>query len=473
MPYETTHHPRHQLDTTYLRRLERVVSRYALKAAPDGGFGLTASQGTSLVNTAEALFVLRVAHLHNINVSLEVVDAALKYLSTSLPNHCAPRTKAGGRGEKTRFVLFTLGGLSWWPERLPTGANATLEWAVKWLEDNQLGDGLPEEASIQDMSLFQTAIALWILPNICPLLSDQAFIRSSIEDYARGISYHAHPSGGWPRITYVLGTSPSKTALSVIGLQKALDAGMIPSELQFGGAEGEPVAWHVSDRLASAAEWLQQNMLKWIDFIEADPDVPGTQWSHLSYALSLEAIAIAGNPASGALIPGWASLNKTWGRQFDGWCEPTNPPSPSIRADFAVVRAYEAMFRMYGSGGLRELGHRISEKSSGRSPDYDLVVSRLDQPIIRPLQGGREPVSLELTERHRGVLLALADGPGEPRWWTTTELAEKLSVGESSVGNLVGRLRSAIKKSVSGYDPIVSQRGLGYRLNVRSIRRTD
>ncbi|MGW6454732.1 hypothetical protein ACWF94_02190 [Streptomyces sp. NPDC055078] len=71
----------------------------------DGGWGLTLTSVSSIVNTSEVLPILRAA-----GIAGQPVRQALDFLTGAIVEHCRPRHK-GGRGEHTRFIAFGLAGL--------------------------------------------------------------------------------------------------------------------------------------------------------------------------------------------------------------------------------------------------------------------------------------------------------------------------------------------------------------------------
>ncbi|MGX9225126.1 hypothetical protein ACWV95_00355 [Streptomyces albus] len=79
----------------------------------DGGWGLTLTSVSSIVNTSEVLPILRAA-----GIAGQPVRQALDFLSGAIVEHCRPRHK-GGRGEHTRFIAFGLAGLLSHPALLP------------------------------------------------------------------------------------------------------------------------------------------------------------------------------------------------------------------------------------------------------------------------------------------------------------------------------------------------------------------
>lgn len=464
----------------YQRRLTKLTEKYERIVEPDGGFGLTPSQRSSIVNTSEVLHILRSANRRDVPVSLTLVDEAVDYVASNVSRHCAPRTSSGGRGEKTRFAIFALVGLSAWPDRLQKSAHEqAVNWTIDWLRRRLLEDGLPEEAGVQDVSLFQNALAQVALARLSAVPGIDRETRNGVAEIARvcatGSAYHMLPACTWPRHTYLTATSPAKTALTITGLASALEAGLLPDSMVFGGALQEGASFEVSDILQRSCDALTQGVSQWHLYIEPDPDVPGTQWSHLSYAVCLEAISVVGNPRDSQLVDAWRGLFRTWSRTSDGWCEPTEPPIPSARADYSSTRALDALIDHHGVSGLRDVAALAALDSvPSATPRYELVcqsgsgaltLTRLDQP--------RQTWALDLPHRLREfvVLMASQSTPeGRPLFITTSELAAVAGLSSASIGRTVKRVNEAVQlQSVDGYQAIMSRRGQGYRLNLEGV----
>ncbi|MGK5558072.1 hypothetical protein ACSNOI_41360, partial [Actinomadura kijaniata] len=121
----------------------------------DGGWGLTLTSVSSIVNTAEVLAIL-----HAADVAGTAARRGVEFLCGAVADHCRPR-QAGGRGENTRFVVFALQGLLENPVFLAhPPVPAAIEWCVGWLEGHRVEHGWPEVAGIDDTSLHQTALAV-------------------------------------------------------------------------------------------------------------------------------------------------------------------------------------------------------------------------------------------------------------------------------------------------------------------------
>jgi hypothetical protein len=236
---------------SYQKRLSRAAQTLLEHQGFDGGWGLTLSSVSSIVNTTETLAVLRAA-----GIAGSPVREALSFLSGAAGEHCRPRQK-GGRGENTRFVCFALSGLVSYPQFFAQpGVADACAWCVGWLDAHRLDQGWPEVAGVDDVSLHQTARAVLALSGLRKVLADigPGFAlpggtdTSVLLDRAgpliahgvRGLLYHRRTSGAWGWRTYVDTTpSPSKTALCLIAV--AGSAGCLGAGDPFDPAQDIPL----------------------------------------------------------------------------------------------------------------------------------------------------------------------------------------------------------------------------------------
>lgn len=174
----------------------------------DGGWGLTLTSVSSIVNTSEVLSVLNAA-----GVAGQPVRAALGFLTSAIAGHCQPRPK-GGRGEHNRFVSFGLAGLLSQPRFFhQDGVAETTVWCVGWLEDHQVDHGWPEILGLDDTSLHQTALVVSALAELRDTLHglgpglrladgiDTGSLLERVEPLimhgVHGLLYRGLPEGGW------------------------------------------------------------------------------------------------------------------------------------------------------------------------------------------------------------------------------------------------------------------------------------
>ncbi|MGH8884930.1 MAG: hypothetical protein ACRDYX_07110 [Egibacteraceae bacterium] len=454
---------------SYEKRLSQAAERLLAQQGYDGGWGLTLTSVSSIVNTSEALAVLRSA-----GIGGKPVRDAVSYLAGVVGDHCRPRQR-GGRGENTRFVCFGLNGLIEYTQFFQRpGVPEAVAWCVDWLACHQVEHGWPEVAGIDDTSLHQTALAVIALTRLRQTLTElgpDLMLAGGVDTTALlirvdpliahglgGLLYHRRSSGAWGWRTYVdTAPSPSKTSLCLLAAAGA--AGRLTAAhpidpdrdftVEVGGVDGKPRAKRVSEVVTKAGQWLLGNHQRWETFVEDDQDVQGTAWEHMAYALGVQAVLRAGGtPHDPRLTKAWRLMNDLWDSETGLWGEPGSPGRRvTIRAAYSTVCAYE------------EARLRISEMSMAEQPhlgvaDPDLVGPQLEIHSIR-LDGGDRRIHLaaggttvicELPERLFMLAQLLATRP----ILTVAETAAALHVAESSVAKYVQRLNRAVAEACDG-----------------------
>lgn len=363
--------------SSYGERVSRAAQTLREHQGFDGGWGLTLTSVSSIVNTTEALAVLRAADAEG-----KPVRDALSFLADAVEDHCRPRQK-GGRGENTRFVCFALSGLLTYPQFVAQpGIADAAAWCADWLAQRQTDQGWPEVAGVDDVSLHQTARAVLALTGLRKALTslgpgfvlpggtDTSVLLDRVEPLIahgiRGLLYHRRSSGAWGWRTYVdTAPSPSKTALCLMAV--AASAGCLgagdpfdPARdvlLESGGVSGETVMRRPSQVVAEAADWLLRNHHRWETFVEDDKDVQGTAWEHMAYALGVQAVLRAGvNPYDQRLARSWRLMSDLWdGSETGLWNEPgASGRRATVRAAFHTVCAYEEARARVAQLGMAE-----------------------------------------------------------------------------------------------------------------------
>lgn len=458
----------------------------------DGGWGLTLTSVSSIVNTTEALAVLRAA-----DVAGKPARDALSFLAGAVGEHCRPRQK-GGRGENTRFVCFALSGLVSYPQFFAQpGIADGAAWCVDWLGTHQVDQGWPEVAGVDDVSLHQTARAVLALCSMREVLAGlgPGFVLPGgmdggvllnrvgplIAHGVRGLLYHRRSSGAWGWRTYVdTAPSPSKTALclmAVAGSAGCLGAGdaFDPARdvpLEAGGVSGEVVMRRPSQVAAEAADWLLRNHHRWEAFVEDDKDVQGTAWEHMAYSLGAQAVLRAGaNPHDQRLARSWRLMSDLWDDEAGLWNEPgASGARATVRAAFHSVCAYEEARARIAQIGMTE------ETAAGPVLDAGPGTAHMEPQGVELLAGRRElrvstrdaVATCSLPERLFAVAAALHQAPGG---LAVDDIAAALHVSPSSVAKYVQRLNQAVSGAFGGAGvrlvvPWPPGRGSGYALAV-------
>lgn len=434
----------------------------------DGGWGLTLTSVSSIVNTSEVLPILRAA-----GIAGQPVRRALDFLIRAIPEHSRPRPK-GGRGEHTRFIAFGLAGLLSHPRFFHhNGVAETVTWCVGWLEEHQVDHGWPEVLGLDDTSLHQTALVVHRLTELRDALHDFGpglllpggvetgslleRVEPLIEHGVRGLLYHRRPSGAWGWRTYIdTDPSPSKTALCLLALstvRSGTGPGGEPAyrdePREAGGVHGRVERKRLSDVVVEAGQWLLHNHHRWETFVEDDKDVRGTAWVHMAYALCAQAAIRAGaSPRDPRLAKAWKLMNDLWDPQTRLWNEPgASGGRATIRAAYYTVSAYEEAVRRLARMNLADT---ISEDASEASAEMVIVRVALG-PGRTVLLGARDSegtVACELSERLFDVVKAVYDAPGAGM--STERIAAKLYVAPSSVPKYVQRLNQAVAAAFGG-----------------------
>ncbi|MFC5188014.1 hypothetical protein ACFPM5_42180 [Actinomadura harenae] len=451
---------------SYDRRVSRAARTLLDSQGFDGGWGLTLSSVSSIVNTSEVLAILRAA-----GIGGQPVRDALRYLAGAIEEHCRPRQK-GGRGENTRFVCFGLTGLLHYPEFVTQPEVAqTAAWCVDWLSTHQIEQGWPEVAGIDDVSLHQTALAVLALARLrdaaavlgpgleLPGGIDTTRLTSRIAPLIghglAGLLYHRRTSGAWGWRTYVdTAPSPSKTALCAMAVAAATGhtIGRTPADdspLEVGGASDGIELKRPSQIIGEAGQWLLRHHPRWETFVEDDKDVQGTAWEHMAYALGVRGVLLAGgSPYDQRLARAWKLMDGLWDAEGGLWMEPgASGRRPTIRAAYYTVCAYEAarirvaQLTMAGhdaaaAAGPLTTGHAEFREVSLIADGCQILVSTTEESVACTVSGRLFDLAVLL---HRA-----------PHGLTTQAIGRALGVAPSSIPKYVQRLNAAITDGLGG-----------------------
>ncbi|MFF3754605.1 hypothetical protein ACFYYH_29860 [Streptomyces sp. NPDC002018] len=434
----------------------------------DGGWGLTLTSVSSIVNTSEVLAVLGTA-----GTGGKPVRDALDFLTSAIREHCRPRHK-GGRGENTRFVAFGLTGLLHHPQFFHRpGVAEAAAWCVTWLEDHQVEHGWPEVARVDDASLHQTALAVQALTRLQstlnalgPDLPLAGSVNTStlaervaplVSHGVRGLLYHRRSSGAWGWRTYVdTSPSPSKTALCLLALSSVLTLtgpdGLPTGQDEWwdvGGAGGTVRKKQLGLVVAEAGQWLLRNHHRWEEFVEDDKDVQGTAWEHMAYALGVQAAVRAGaSPRDPRLSKAWRLMDTLWDPESGLWTEPgASGRRPTVRAAFSTIMAYgEARAHITRSA----IGGQDTHVEGTASSEVLVRKASLgsERRVLLTAEGSGTVVTCTLSERLFALVRLLVQEPDYSM--TVAEIARALYVAPSSVPKYVQRLNRAVSEAFDG-----------------------
>lgn len=433
----------------------------------DGGWGLTLTSVSSIVNTSEVLPILRAA-----GVAGKPVRQALDFLTVAIQEHSQPRHK-GGRGEHTRFIAFGLAGLLSHPRFFHhDGVADAAAWCVGWLDDHQVDHGWPEVLGLDDTSLHQTALVVQnlaqlrnvllefgpglVLPGKVETGSLLERVEPLIEHGVRGLLYHRRTSGAWGWRTYVdTDPSPSKTALCLLALS-AVGAGRphgeptYPDSLrEIGGVHGPVQSKRLSEVVSEAGQWLLRNHQRWETFVEDDKDVQGTAWEHMAYALCARAALRAGaGPRDPRLARAWTLMNDLWDPEARLWNEPgASGRRATIRAAYYTVAAYQEAVRRLARMSVEDIG----SENAVQVP-IELVVGHValgpGRTILASTHDAEGRVACEVSGRLFDLVKVVHDAPGGRL--STEQIAQTLYVAPSSVPKYVQRVNQAVSTALGG-----------------------
>ncbi|MGW2327421.1 hypothetical protein ACWC5C_16835 [Streptomyces sp. NPDC001700] len=434
----------------------------------DGGWGLTLTSVSSIVNTSEVLPILRVA-----GIGGQPVRQALGFLARAIVEHCQPRHK-GGRGEHTRFIAFGLAGLLSHPRFFHhDGVGEAAAWCVGWFEDHQVDHGWPEVLGLDDTSLHQTALTVHALARLRDALNEVGpglllpggvetsslleRVEPLIDHGVHGLLYHRRPSGAWGWRTYVdTDPSPSKTALCLLALSVVCagtgsDGGPayrdVPQEA--GGVHAMVQMKRVSEVVSEAGQWLLRNHHRWETFVEDDKDVQGTAWEHMAYALCAQAAIRAGaSPRDPRLAKAWRLMNDLWDPEAGLWNEPgASGERATIRAAYYTVSVHEEAMRRLTRLSLE--GNAPKDVDEGSA---ELIIEHValdsGRRIVVGARDSAGEVVCALSERLFDLLKVVYEAP--EGGLSTDQIAGALYIAPSSVPKYVQRLNRAISAAFGG-----------------------
>lgn len=432
----------------FLNRAQRASK--TILAAQDhlGGWGLTLTSVSSIVNTAEALHLFRVAGVP----CTQQIMRGMAFISENVREHTELRQN-GGRGRNTRFPVFALYGLAQYAPGFSEPASLdTLEWCLDWLSHNKARHGWPElavggrTADQVDTSIQQTANALHALALVYGRINEMApvvgvgrarSLRDKIEGHAAfaaaGLLRHRRPDHLWPPMTYSnTAASPAKTALSLLAFRSMQDnhlTHVLPREQRA----------DLDEMLYASAARLAADHQRWETYVESDPEVPGTDWKHFSFAMCLAAACRSGvSPGLKPLAAAWRQVDRCWSDDLQMWVEPHGGPA-TIRLAFHVARAYDA---------IREAPREVSPLAATSvlnfttaiGADGDLVVSVDDQRFVITLSSRLRDLAEAVVRSHDGL--------------SSRNIADRMGLAQGSVAQYVARINRSISRQT---DELVTQ----------------
>lgn len=278
----------------------------------DGGWGLAPRQGSSLVNTAEALLVLSKA-----NCTHDAIHRGLDFIAGNFNDHISKR------GQRLRYAalpLLTIGECypSWNPEFQRS--------LIAWIQDGQNADnGWGVEASDRDSNLFSTYLAVMSLTRCKATWSGQENVaqwilsRGSIRGWALD---HQQPTA---RIDEHRSSSVA-TAYALLALTAL-------------GKTDHELVQRGKDILLQNNHWGPE-----------DETIAGTVWRHCTYTHVIQALTSLGiDPFDTVIAEGIRHLNKLESPSV-GWEESEFDKTPTVRAQYWAVTAFSGVLGVIDPG---------------------------------------------------------------------------------------------------------------------------
>lgn len=315
---------------------------------PDGGWGRTPGEASSIVNTAEALFVLRRGALLP-----PATRDGLTFITSKLDSHLADPD----RGKRIRYVAYGLLALA---EFTDIVEGRHIERYITWLFDQRNSDGgWGHEALDGKTVLFPTAIALWALRSAGV---EETRLRSSVDRVLAMAQ-----SGGWR-------LHPDDEPTSVANALGLLAAGK--------GADAAPAVTVARQALLQTTQWG----------IVQDP-VAGTMWSHSTAAWVLpQLVTFADTPFAPVIADGVRYVNSL--QNDNGWSETPAGRDVSVRSQFWATVALDAVQNSIDAGRDVPRIDASSAQSELSEPQFVKFKVRSSWAVILPRKMYRAIVAL-------------------------------------------------------------------------------
>lgn len=270
---------------------------------PDHGWGLAPGQASSLVNTAEAVYVLTRASGYD-----TLIRKGLGFIESNVFKHIEQN------GPRIRYVAFSLAAMAEHPNLV---SSELFERCCKWLEDTRNTDnGWGAEAG-QDSELFPTCLSIWALQKA-------RWPESKLDPSLQWLLSRAH-NAGWA-LDSAQGLSPVATAYALVCLAQS--------------------DYREHDRVRAGKEYLLQTRHWGME----EEVTSGTVWKHCTYAWVIPALlALDENPYSTTIAEGVRYINSLKSRH-GGWNETENDKGRTVRAQFWSTLALDSIFRSFDPG---------------------------------------------------------------------------------------------------------------------------
>jgi len=255
-------------------------------------------QASSIVNTAEAIYVLTKAEKYNLQIS-EGINFIESILFPSIERS----------GPRTRYVIFALLAMQ---EHKDKTTPAFIEQCLNWLTQARNKDGgWGHEANDEQSRLFPTCLSLVML----------AAFNNNINEIETGFHWiiSKKREAGWS-FEEEKGITPTATALAVLALREIKDA-------------EDEIFVKPKEFLLETTHWGTE-----ID------NIPGALWEHCTYLWIFPAlVSLDVNPYAAPIAEGVRFINEL--AHNNGWKEPSE--GETIRAQFWAVYALNSLQKAF------------------------------------------------------------------------------------------------------------------------------
>lgn len=427
------------LKDKYLDQRQEAAQRLLSITGDVGGWGLTPTSVSSIVNTAEGLHVVAAAGLFED----ERVAKSVRFLVEGIPAFYAPQSSVGssGRGLHTRYLTFGLEGLTADARVIQSpGGRDAVRFCLQQLRaqvDANSG-GVYDFPGKPHASFHQTARALISTSKLLSLADHR--LPSLDIDMAQDIADSAssfllskqEPAGAWAVSPLDVGVHhPAITAIATTALgqyRRVNDSNLL----------------RLSQR--RAAEWLMLEAPRWQRKMSSERSEKSTVWEYLDYAEVPRAIA-------GTMSGSWERLKQTWiyllnrwvDQDVEGdvflWAEPkSGKGSVTVRAAYHTVMALETAL---GDSRLL-LPKQVDPVSSG-----SIISSRRVDTAVFVLETTEGELVLEFGAKTTQAKLfqALTE---ERTGLDKEQLARALGIKPQSVSTYFGRTIQSVNVETSG-----------------------
>jgi hypothetical protein len=277
----------------YFYNLNKAADWLASVQNTNKGWGMSPKQASSIVNTAEAIYVLTKANKYNLQI-FEGIDFIESKLFSSIERS----------GARTRYVFFALLAIQ---EHKDKVTSAFIEQCLNWLIQARNKDGgWGHEANDEQSRLFPTCLSLIMLAAFNDL--------SGIETGFHWL-INKKSESGWG-FEEEKGVNPTATALAILALRKIRDY-------------NDDIFIKPKEFLLETTHWGTER-----------ENLPGTLWEHCTYTWVFPALmSLDVNPYAPSIAEGVRFINKL--TCDSGWTEPSG--GETIRGQFWAVYALHSL----------------------------------------------------------------------------------------------------------------------------------